>query len=86
MPQKQPKRARLWLGDGSCIRLRPKHRNHVWSWDFVMARTEDGRAIKILTLSRLNFSDHVQSWFPASESNTLALTEAVVTSPCLKGF
>ena len=50
VPQKQPKRARLWLGDGSCIRLRPKHRNHVWSWDFVMARTEDGRAIKILTL------------------------------------
>jgi len=32
---KQPKRARLWLVDGSCIRLRPLRRNHVWSWDFV---------------------------------------------------
>jgi putative transposase len=50
VPQKQPKRGRLWLADGSCIRLRPTHRNHVWSWDFVMDRTTDGRPIKILTL------------------------------------
>lgn len=50
VPQKQPKRARLWLADGSCIRLRPERCNHVWSWDFVMDRTEDGRPIKILTL------------------------------------
>ena len=35
VPQKQPKRGRLWLNDGSCIRLRPEHRNHVWSYDFV---------------------------------------------------
>ena len=46
----RPKRGRLWLADGSCIRLRPTHRNHVWSWDFVMDRTNDGRPIKILTL------------------------------------
>ena len=38
VPQKQPKRARLWLGDGSCIRLRPRHPNHVWSYDFVHDR------------------------------------------------
>jgi putative transposase len=50
VPQKQPKRGRLWLADGSCIRLRPTHRNHVWSWDFVMDRTNDGRPIKMLTL------------------------------------
>lgn len=50
VPHKQPKRGRLWLADGSCIRLRPTHRNHVWSWDFVMDRTADGRPIKILTL------------------------------------
>jgi putative transposase len=50
VPQKQPKRGRLWLGDGSCVRLRPTHRNHVWSYDFVMARTHDGRPIKILTV------------------------------------
>ena len=39
VPKKQPKRARLWLNDGSCVRLRPTHRNHVWSYDFVMDRT-----------------------------------------------
>ena len=50
VPQKQPKRGRLWLNDGSCVRLRATHKNHVWSWDFVMDRTDDGRAIKILTL------------------------------------
>jgi transposase InsO family protein len=50
VPSKQPKRGRLWLSDGSCMRLRPQHRNHVWSWDFVMDRTDDGRPIKILTL------------------------------------
>ena len=50
VPQKQPKRGRLWLNDGSCIRLRPQHKDHVWSYDFVMARTSDGRAFRILTM------------------------------------
>jgi transposase InsO family protein len=43
VPQKQPRRGRLWLNDGSCIRLRPEHPNHVWSYDFVEDRTRDGR-------------------------------------------
>lgn len=38
VPKKQPKRSRLWLADGSCIRLRLEHSNHVWSLDFVEAR------------------------------------------------
>jgi transposase InsO family protein len=50
VPQKQPKRGRLWLNDGSCIRLRPEHRNHVWSYDFVMDRTHDGKQIRMLTV------------------------------------
>ena len=50
VPQKQPKRRRLWLNDGSCIRLRPQHKDHVWSYDFVMARTSDGMAFRILTI------------------------------------
>jgi len=29
VPKKQPKRGRLWLNDGSCIRLRPERPNHV---------------------------------------------------------
>jgi transposase InsO family protein len=50
VPQKQSKRKRLWLNDGSCIRLRPQFKDHVWSYDFVAARTEDGRPLRILTL------------------------------------
>jgi len=50
IPQKQPKRGRLWLGDGSCVRLRPTHRHHVWSYDFMADRTHDGRPLKILTV------------------------------------
>ena len=50
VPPKQPKRKRLWLNDGSCVRLRPQFKGHVWSYDFVATRTEDGRALRILTL------------------------------------
>jgi len=50
VPQKQPKRARLWLADGSCIRKRPEYRHHVWSYDFVMDRTHDGRVLKLLVV------------------------------------
>jgi putative transposase len=50
VPKKQPKRGRLWLNDGSCIRLRPAHKDHVWSYDFVTARTADGRAFRMLTI------------------------------------
>ena len=50
MPKKQPKRGRLWLNDGSCVRLRPEHKDHVWSYDFMIDRTTDGRAFKILNI------------------------------------
>ena len=50
VPKKQPKRRRLWLNDGSCIRLRPQFKNHVWSYDFVIARTAEGRAFRILNI------------------------------------
>jgi putative transposase len=50
VPQKQPKRARLWLTDGSCIRLRPEYPGRVWAYDFVEARTHDSRKFRILTI------------------------------------
>lgn len=50
VPPKQPKRGRLWLNDGSCIRLRPEHSNHVWSYDFVQDRTHNGVAFRILNI------------------------------------
>jgi transposase InsO family protein len=50
VPHKQPKRGRLWLKNGSCIRLRPEHPNHVWSYDFVEDRTHDGRKYRMLNI------------------------------------
>ncbi|GJE55194.1 IS3 family transposase ISMex5 [Methylobacterium thuringiense] len=50
VPAKQPKRRRIWDNDGSCVRLRPEHRNYVWSYDFVEARTQDGRKIRMLNV------------------------------------
>jgi len=50
VPSKQPKRGRLWLNDGSCVRLRPEHPNHVWSYDFVEDRTHDGRKYRMLNV------------------------------------
>lgn len=50
VPQKQPKRGRLWLNDGSCIRLRAERRNHVWSYDFVEDRTHEGRKYRMLNV------------------------------------
>jgi len=50
VPSKQPKRGRLWLNDGSCVRLRPEYKDHVWAYDFVHDRTHDGRPLRMLTL------------------------------------
>lgn len=50
VPKRQPKRGRLWLNDGSCVRLRSEHPNHVWSYDFVFDRTHDGRPLRMLTI------------------------------------
>jgi putative transposase len=43
-------RSRIWLTDGSCVRLRPQRRNHSWSYDFVEAQTHDERELRLLTL------------------------------------
>lgn len=50
VPKKQPKRGRLWLNDGSCVRLRPERKDHVWSYDFVMTRTSEGRSLRMLNI------------------------------------
>jgi len=50
VPHRQPKRGRLWLNDGSCIRLRPEYPNHVWAYDFMTDRTHDGKAFRLLTV------------------------------------
>lgn len=64
VPQKQPKRARLWLTAGSCVRHRPAHKHHVWSYDFMADRTHDGKPFRILNVldeySRECLATHVQ--------------------------
>ena len=50
VPAKHPKRGRLWLNDGSCVRLQPQGPNHVWAYDFVLVRTQDSRAVRLLTV------------------------------------
>jgi putative transposase len=50
VPAKQSKHGRIWLADGSCIRLRAERPNHVWSYDFVEDRTHDGRKYRMLNL------------------------------------
>jgi len=64
VPQRQPKRGRLWFNDGSCVRLRAQYTGHVWSYDFVADRTHDGRAFRMLTVidehSRQCLAIHVQ--------------------------
>jgi transposase InsO family protein len=50
VPRQQPKRGRLWLNDGSCVRLRPCWPGHVWAYDFVQDRTHDGRRFRMLTV------------------------------------
>ena len=50
VPGKQPRRGRLWLSDGSCVRLRPEWSNHVWAYDFVHLRLHNGRGVRLLTV------------------------------------
>ena len=50
VPQRQPRRKRLWFNDGSCLRLRPEYPHHVWSYDFLTDRTHDGRSFRMLTV------------------------------------
>jgi transposase InsO family protein len=50
MPGKQPKKGRLWLNDGSCVRLRPERPNHVWSYDLVEDCTHNSRKFHMLNV------------------------------------
>lgn len=50
VPAKQPKSGRLWLSDGSCVRLRPAWKDHVWAYAVVQVRLHDGRGVRLLTV------------------------------------
>jgi transposase InsO family protein len=84
VPQKQPKRSRLWLNDGSCIRLRPEHPNHVWSFDFVEAATHDGRRIRLMTLID-EFSRKCLAIRVARRINAIGVIETLADAMLLEG-
>ena len=75
VPQKQPKRGRLWLNDRSCVRRRPQHRHHVWSYDFVIDRTHDGRAFRMLTV----IAKYSRECLPAAEGRVASAIRQTAT-------
>ena len=84
IPRRDKPRSRLWLNDGSCVRLRPLHRNHVWSFDVVQAQTHDGRSLRILTL----IDEHSRACLAlkvARRLNSLGVIEALADAMCLHG-
>jgi len=85
VPKKHKPRGRLWLNDGFCVRLRPQHRNHVWSFDFVQAQTHDGRSLRDLTL----IDEHSRACLAlkvARRINSLGVIEALADAMCLHGI
>ncbi len=85
VPQKHRPRSRLWLNDGSCVRLRPLYRNHVWSFDVVQAMTHDGRSLRVLTLIDEN-SRACLALEVARPINSVGLIETLADAMCLYGI
>ena len=84
VPKKQPKRARLWVNDGYCIRLRPEYPNHVWSFDFVETQTHDGRRIRLMTLID-EFTRKCLAIRVARRINAIGVIEALADAMLFEG-
>ena len=85
VPRKQKPRGRLWLNDGSCIRLRPERRNHVWSYDFVEAQTHDGRKVRLMTLID-EFTRECLAIRVARRINSLGVLETMADVMLVRGI
>jgi len=85
VPWKQKPRGRLWLNDGSCIRLRPERRNHVWSYDFVEAKTHDGRKVRPMTLID-EFTRECLAIRVARRINSLGVLETMADVMLVRGI
>ncbi len=48
VPRNQRKRGRLGASENGCVRRRAEYRNHVWSYDFTMDQTADGKRLKLM--------------------------------------
>jgi transposase InsO family protein len=85
VPSKQRPRRRLWLNDGSCIRLRLERRNHVWSYDFVEAQTQDGRKVRLMTLID-EFTRECLAIRVARRINSLGVLETMADAILVRGI
>jgi len=85
VPSKQRPRGRLWLNDGSCIRLRPERRNHVWSYGFVEAQTHDGRKLRLMTLID-EFTRECLAIRVARRINSLGVLETMANAMLVRGI
>jgi len=85
IPQKQKPRGRLWLNDGSCVRLRPEHRNHVWSYDFVSTETYDDRSARLLNLIDESTRECLLNW-PEWCWSSAKVIEALADVMVMKGI
>jgi putative transposase len=85
VPSKQRPRRRLWLNDGSCIRLRPERRNHVWSYDFVEAQTQDVRKVRLMTLID-EFTRECLAIRVARRINSLGVLETMADVMLVRGI
>jgi putative transposase len=85
VPSKKRPRRRLWLNDGSCIRLRPERHNHVWSYDFVEAQTQDGRKVRLMTLID-EFTRECLAIRVARRINSLGVLETMADAMLVRGI
>lgn len=85
VPAKQPKRGRLWLNDGSCLRLRPQYTDHVWSYDFMQDRTHHGTAYRILNIID-EFSRECLCCRVARQFNHADVIDALTDLFCTRGI
>jgi hypothetical protein len=50
VPSKQVKKRRVGSSENGIVRRRAEHMNHVWAWDFIHDRDENGRPLKWLSI------------------------------------
>lgn len=84
VPVSQPKKGRLWINDGSCGRLRPEYKNHVWLYDTVHHRTDDGRAFRTLKILDEYSRECLAIWLKR-KLNSIEVIEALTDPFILRG-
>jgi transposase InsO family protein len=75
VPKKQRKRRRLGHSANSCTRHKAGHKDHVWSYDFVMDQTSEGRRLKLLPV----VDEYTRECLAIEVERNLSAAEVVAT-------